>query len=156
MSFSCHFQILLAISEVQPTLPYVLDLKDFFSICDVENTILTYPPYSILSIYQIKFPLPLTLVIFVQCFIHFRDRKYPITDLLDNPSLLLPSYVKLVYFGPTPMQLLKDKNNSWFEYFCEFNILSPGSNPASVSLIGGTGSMHNVHSPPIHIADKSF
>ena len=27
------------------------DLKDFFSICDVENTILTYPPHSILSIY---------------------------------------------------------------------------------------------------------
>ena len=25
------------------------DLKDFFSICDVENTILTYPPHSILS-----------------------------------------------------------------------------------------------------------
>ena len=27
------------------------DLKDFFSICDVENTILTYPPHSILSVY---------------------------------------------------------------------------------------------------------
>ena len=27
------------------------DLKDFFSICDVENTILTYPPHSILSLY---------------------------------------------------------------------------------------------------------
>ena len=27
------------------------DLKDFFSICDVENTILTYPPHSILSIH---------------------------------------------------------------------------------------------------------
>ena len=26
------------------------DLKDFFSICDVENTILTYPPHSILSL----------------------------------------------------------------------------------------------------------
>ena len=26
------------------------DLKDFFSICDVENSILTYPPHSILSI----------------------------------------------------------------------------------------------------------
>ena len=26
------------------------DLKDFFSICDVENTILTYPPHSILSV----------------------------------------------------------------------------------------------------------
>ena len=25
------------------------DLKDFFSICDVENTILTYPPHTILS-----------------------------------------------------------------------------------------------------------
>ena len=28
------------------------DLKDFFSICDVENTILTYPPHSILSLPQ--------------------------------------------------------------------------------------------------------
>ena len=26
------------------------DLKDFFSICDVENTILAYPPHSILSL----------------------------------------------------------------------------------------------------------
>ena len=26
------------------------DLKDFFSICDVENTILTFPPHSILSL----------------------------------------------------------------------------------------------------------
>ena len=29
------------------------DLKDFFSICDVENTILTYPPHSILSMLRI-------------------------------------------------------------------------------------------------------
>ena len=29
------------------------DLKDFFSICDVENTILTYPPHSILSMYTL-------------------------------------------------------------------------------------------------------
>ena len=29
------------------------DLKDFFSICDVENTILTYPPHSILSVFYI-------------------------------------------------------------------------------------------------------
>ena len=29
------------------------DLKDFFSICDVENTILTYPPHSILSLHDI-------------------------------------------------------------------------------------------------------
>ena len=28
------------------------DLKDFFSICDVENTILTYPPHSILSFFS--------------------------------------------------------------------------------------------------------
>ena len=28
------------------------DLKDFFSICDVENTILTYPPHSILSLFH--------------------------------------------------------------------------------------------------------
>ena len=28
------------------------DLKDFFSICDVENTILTYPPHSILSVFS--------------------------------------------------------------------------------------------------------
>ena len=30
------------------------DLKDFFSICDVENTILTYPPHSILSMLSIS------------------------------------------------------------------------------------------------------
>ena len=30
------------------------DLKDFFSICDVENTILTYPPHSILSILSLS------------------------------------------------------------------------------------------------------
>ena len=30
------------------------DLKDFFSICDVENTILTYPPHSILSIHLLN------------------------------------------------------------------------------------------------------
>ena len=30
------------------------DLKDFFSICDVENTILTYPPHSILSLLSSK------------------------------------------------------------------------------------------------------
>ena len=31
------------------------DLKDFFSICDVENTILTYPPHSILSMFFLKY-----------------------------------------------------------------------------------------------------
>ena len=31
------------------------DLKDFFSICDVENTILTYPPHSILSLLACQF-----------------------------------------------------------------------------------------------------
>ena len=40
------------------------DLKDFFSICDVENTILTYPPHSILSIftlYKVRVKLMYTL-----------------------------------------------------------------------------------------------
>ena len=33
------------------------DLKDFFSICDVENTILTYPPHSILSMSKFSIQL---------------------------------------------------------------------------------------------------
>ena len=53
------------------------DLKDFFSICDVENTILTYPPHSILSLlgYVKKF-VDITL----QCFALLPQVNFPTND----------------------------------------------------------------------------
>ena len=44
-------------TSLMPKKSSTRDLKDFFSICDVENTILTYPPHSILSILILSFSI---------------------------------------------------------------------------------------------------
>ena len=50
------------------------DLKDFFSICDVENTILTCPPHSILSL------LRFLSVMNIKGMDHIRQNEIPYTD----------------------------------------------------------------------------
>ena len=70
------------------------DLKDFFSICDVENTILTYPPHSILSLPS---KISLSLFLLIHQFV-FINTPY-LTDSYIGFTLNMESVSQNTIFG---------------------------------------------------------